>query len=81
MASVKNNYDAVILSSGLPSLLSALNCINKNMNILLVDRTAEYKAKDRDITLYPYELPIFGLTNSEYAEDFKIIAKGISRLS
>ena len=72
MESPNNNYDAVILSHGLPSLLSSLNCINKNMNILIVDRTAEYKIKNREITLYPYELPIFGLTNSEYAEDFKV---------
>ena len=74
MVLTSNNYDAVILSHGLPSLLSSLNCINKNMNILIVDRTStsEYKVKDRDITLYPYELPIFGLTNSEYAEDFKV---------
>ena len=72
MAPTDNNYDAVILSHGLPSLLSSLNCLSKKMKILILDRNPEHKMKDREISLYPYELPIFGLTNSEYAEAFKI---------
>jgi hypothetical protein len=71
MAFAKTNYDAVIFSSGLSSLLYALNCSNRGMDVLLIDRMTEYQMEENKIRLYPYELPIFGLANSEYAEDFK----------
>jgi hypothetical protein len=71
MAYAKVSYDAVVFSSGISSLLYALHCSNKDMDVLLVDRMTEYQIEENDIRLYPYELPIFGITNSEYAEDFK----------
>ncbi|MEI6080711.1 MAG: hypothetical protein WCQ53_08775, partial [bacterium] len=74
MTATRNSYETVVFSNGLASLLYTLNCDSKSMDIMLVDRTVESRSRVRDIELYPYELPVFGLSK------FKVNYRGFKSI-
>lgn len=69
MASNKNKYDVVVLSHGLPSVLSTMDYINKNMSVLFLNNLEQRIIEYKGIKLYPYEHPISSLSEQGYSDD------------
>lgn len=66
---MSSQYDVVINSYGVSSVLVSSYLSDRGLKVVLVDKNPIRVIKVKDFTLYPYEIPLLGLNAKEYSSD------------
>ena len=66
---MSSQYDVVINSYGISSVLVSSYLSERGLKVFLVDKNPIRVIKAKDFTLYPYEIPLLGLNAKEYSSD------------
>lgn len=66
---ISSKYDVVVKSFGISSIAASSYLSDRGIKILLIDETPISPIEEDGFVLYPYEVPMAGLSDKDYSSD------------